>query len=59
MATPSPYRSLPVDRRVAIVTHSIKANREARALFVQRLMMKRGGVSSYHLATVAGREARC
>jgi hypothetical protein len=42
MATPSPYRSLPADRRLALVTHVIKASREGRAIFVQR-MSARGG----------------
>lgn len=42
MATPSPYRSLPSDRRLALVTHAIKASREGRALFVERLA-GRGG----------------
>jgi hypothetical protein len=42
MATPSPYRSLPVERRLALVTHVIKASREGRAIFVQR-MTARGG----------------
>src|SRR3954470_14039430 len=42
MATPSPYRSLPADRRVALVTHAIKASREGRATFVQRLVTRGG-----------------
>lgn len=42
MATPSPYRSLPADKRLALVTHVIKASREGRAIMVQR-MMSRGG----------------
>lgn len=42
MATPSPYRSLPAERRIALVTHVIKASREGRAIFVQR-MVARGG----------------
>jgi hypothetical protein len=42
MATPSPYRSLPADRRVALVTHAIKANKEGRAIFVQRLAARGG-----------------
>jgi hypothetical protein len=43
MATPSPYRSLPVDRRVALVTHVVKSGREARELYVQRLVARGGG----------------
>jgi len=42
MAAPSPYRSLPSEKRVALVTHAIKSSREAKALYVQR-MMARGG----------------
>jgi hypothetical protein len=42
MAIPSPYRSLPADRRVALVTHAIKASREGRATFVQRLVARGG-----------------
>jgi hypothetical protein len=42
MATPSPYRSLPSDRRLALVTHAIKASRESRAIFVQRLGARGG-----------------
>jgi hypothetical protein len=42
MATPSPYRSLPTERRQALVTHAIKASKEGRALFVQRLAARGG-----------------
>jgi hypothetical protein len=42
MANPSPYRSLPAEKRVALVTHVIKASKEGRAIMVQR-MMSRGG----------------
>ena len=42
MATPSPYRSLPAERRVGLVTHAIKASREGRATFVQRLAARGG-----------------
>ena len=42
MAKLSPYRSLPPDRRVLLVTHAIKASKEGRAVFVQRLA-GRGG----------------
>jgi hypothetical protein len=42
MASPSPYRSLPAETRLRLVTHAIKAGREGRALFVQR-MAARGG----------------
>jgi hypothetical protein len=42
MANLSPYRSLPAEKRVQLVTHVIKASKEGRALMVQR-MMSRGG----------------
>jgi hypothetical protein len=42
MATVSPYRSLPAEKRLALVTHVIKASREGRAIMIQR-MMSRGG----------------
>jgi len=43
MATPSPYRSLPAERRIALVTHAIQASKEGRALFIARLIAKGGG----------------
>jgi hypothetical protein len=43
MATPTPYRSLPAERRVALVSHAIKSSREMRALYVQRLVARGGG----------------
>ena len=43
MATPSPYRSLPTAQRVALVLHAIKASREGRMLYMQRLMARGGG----------------
>ena len=43
MATPSPYRSLPADRRVVLVTHAIKSSREARELYIQRMIARGGG----------------
>ena len=39
----SPYRSLPAERRLALVTRAIKGNREIRAVFVQRILKKGGG----------------
>jgi hypothetical protein len=42
MANPTPYRTLPAARRVALLTRAIKESREVRALMVQR-MVKRGG----------------
>jgi hypothetical protein len=43
MATPTPYRSLPAERRVALVTHMLTASREGRALMIQRLVARGGG----------------
>lgn len=43
MAPLSPYRSLPPERRVALVTYEIKTQREARATFIQRLCSRGGG----------------
>jgi hypothetical protein len=43
MANPSPYRSLPADRRVALVMHAMKASREARTIYIARLVARGGG----------------
>ncbi len=43
MAQLSPYRSLPVERRIALVTHEITSHREARATFIQRMVSRGGG----------------
>jgi hypothetical protein len=43
MANPTPYRSLPVARRVDVVTRAIKTSRELRSVFVQRMLKKGGG----------------
>jgi len=43
MSKLSPYRSLPLERRVELVTHAASASREARAVYIQRLMAKGGG----------------
>ncbi len=43
MATPSPYRSLPPARRVALLTQALAARRELRPLLVQRLVQRGGG----------------
>ena len=51
MAIQSPYRSLPAERRVALVLHAIKSDRQIRALYVQRLMAKRGGFRAVTLQT--------
>lgn len=49
MATPSPYRSLPVERRVALVRHAASQGREVRELYVQRIVSRGGG---FRAATV-------
>ncbi len=43
MATPSPYRALSPEKRLALVTHRIKSSRESRTLFVQRLIARKAG----------------
>jgi hypothetical protein len=49
MPTPTPYRSLPADRRVALVTHMLTASREGRALMIQRLVARGGGFRAVSL----------
>jgi hypothetical protein len=51
MAIPSPYRTLPAERRVALVTHAVKSSREVRELYVQRLVSRGGG---FRAVTVRG-----
>jgi hypothetical protein len=43
MAHLSPYRSLPSERRVALLLHALSVSREARALYTQRLISRGGG----------------
>lgn len=43
MAKLTPYRSLPVERRIDLVTRAIKANRESRVVFMHRLASRPGG----------------
>lgn len=43
MANPSPYRQLPADRRVALVTRAIKSNRDMKAMLVSRILARGGG----------------
>ena len=55
----SPYRSLPATRRVALVMHALNTRREARALYVQRLVARGGGFRAVTLqAWPADRLAR-
>jgi hypothetical protein len=48
----SPYRSLPADRRVALVLHDISTNRESRDGYVRRIVARGGG---FRLETVRKR----
>ena len=43
MPPTSPYRALPSARRIQLVTHAIKAHRETRLLYIQRMVSRGGG----------------
>lgn len=43
MTNLSPYRSLPPERRLALVLHAIKTSRDARMLYTQRILSRGGG----------------
>ena len=43
MRISSPYRALSAVRRVELVTHAITANRDARLVYVQRMIARGGG----------------
>jgi hypothetical protein len=51
MAIHSPYRSLPVERRVELLVHAISASKEARAVYAQRLVSKGGGFRAVTIKT--------
>jgi len=51
MATPSLYRALPPEQRLALVTHVMRSSRELRALYVQRLADLPGGFRAVTLRT--------
>src|SRR5665647_484636 len=51
MSKLSPYRSLSPERRVALVTHVMKASREGRDAFIQRLVERGGGFRAVTLKT--------
>ena len=51
MSKLSPYRSLPPERRLALVTHVMKASREGRDAFIQRLVERGGGFRAVTLRT--------
>ncbi len=43
MASLSPFRMLPAERRIALVTHALSNHKGARATYVQRLVARGGG----------------
>src|SRR6478672_6217585 len=42
MANPSPYRTLPPEKRVELVKHLIASGKEGRTLFIARLAARNG-----------------
>ncbi|MEJ7758480.1 MAG: hypothetical protein WKF55_02685 [Gemmatimonadaceae bacterium] len=51
MATPSPYRTLIPERRVALVLYALRTTPEARERYVQRLVKRGGGFRAATLRT--------
>lgn len=51
MSKVTPYRALAPERRVALVTHAMKASKEGRELFIQRLVARGGGFRAATLRT--------
>jgi hypothetical protein len=43
MSAQSPYRQLPVERRVSLIAHELKKSRQAREGYIMRLVGKGGG----------------
>jgi len=43
MAIPSPYRTLPTERRISLVTHEITKNRQSRDGYIARIVSRGGG----------------
>ena len=43
MSAQSPYRTLPAERRLALVTHEITVRKESREGYVQRILARGGG----------------
>lgn len=43
MANVSPYRSLDADQRVRLVLHAMQEHKDARVLYIQRLVARGGG----------------
>lgn len=42
MPNPTPYRTLPKEKRVALVKHMVTSNKDGRTLFIARLAAKTG-----------------
>lgn len=51
MASPSPFRTLPAERRIALVNHAVSNHKGARATYVQRLVARGGGFRAATLMT--------
>lgn len=51
MSSRTPYRTLPAERRVALVVHAMKSGREGREQFIQRLVSRGGGFRAVTLRT--------
>jgi hypothetical protein len=49
--TATPYRALPVERRVSLVTRAMQRHKASRLLYAQRIAAKGGG---FRAATLAG-----
>lgn len=43
MPNPSPYRTLPTDRRISLVAHDIAHNRDSRDGYIGRIVARGGG----------------
>jgi len=51
MATPSPFRALPAERRLSLIMHAITEHKGARQTYTQRLVAKGGGFRAATLMT--------
>jgi hypothetical protein len=51
MATLSPYRSLPVSKRVELVLLDLTTSKDSRALYIQRMVARGGGFRPVTLRT--------
>lgn len=43
MSKLTPYRSLPAEQRIVLVTHAMQSSRELRARYIQRLLTRKAG----------------